>query len=371
MDGKRKVLVYKTEPPSIETVQKRGLGHPDALCDALAERISAAYARYCFEQFGVLIHYSIDGLSMAEGESRVEFGGGEMIKPIRLYLRGYFSAQFMDRKIPYLDIAKKVIYDYLNMVVPGLNAEKWVRVVDGTQIYGGPRGKYDLNNLVANHIYTVSAMYANSPAENCALRIEQKLNSPIYKQFRPGVSSDNKIVVIQNGNSADIAAYVSLISKHIHDADEMRAYIEGIKEDIRGAASTDRVRVDDIEVYSSVNPLHDGRALTVTGSSIESFNGCAVARSRYPVYHAAKIYAAVAHQISKRITNEENEVALVSLTSKVGWPISAPWHTDINLLSRKGNGIVPPAQSKRIEEIINDELGKTEETVNALMYGKA
>lgn len=370
MDGKRKLLIYKTEPPSIETVQKRGLGHPDALCDAIAERISAAYARYCFEQFGVLIHYSIDGLSMAEGESRVEFGGGEMIKPIRLYLRGYFTAQFMNRKIPYLDIAKKVIYDYLNMVVPGLNAEKWVRVIDCTQLYGGPRGKCDLDNLIANHMYTVSAMYAKSQTENCALRIEQKLNSPIYKQFRPCVSSDNKIIVIQNGNSADIAAYVSLISEHIHDADEMRANIEAIKEDIRGAASTDRVQVDDIEVYSSIDPLHDGRALTVTGSSVESFNGCAIARSRYPVYHAAKIYTAVAHQISKRITTEENEVAVVSLTSKVGWPISAPWHVDINILNSKGNGVIPPKQSNRIGDIINEELGKIEETVKAMMYGK-
>ena len=371
MSGGR-IIIYKTIPPGgLETVEKKGLGHPDAICDALAERISSAYARYCYENFDhTLIPYTIDGLTMDEGESKVEFGAGEMLKPIRLYLRGNFAAQFQSKKIPYMDVAKKTIYEYLEMILPKLDTRRWLRIIDATQAYGGPRAQYKIDELVANHMYTVSATYPPSPTENCALRIEQQLNSPIYKQSHPYIGADNKIIVVQNGNKVDIASYVSMISDQVPSADDLRANTETIKEDIRLAASTDRVKVEDIDVYTSVNPLHDGRVMTVTGSSIESYNGGAVGRSRYPVYHAAKIYAVVAYQIAKRIYNEEKVAACVKLTSKVGWPMSSPWRTDINLYSNQATTNVSQQLWKKVEEIAKAEFEKIEEVVKTLMYSK-
>jgi S-adenosylmethionine synthetase len=371
MSERSKIIIYKTVPQAgIETVEKRGLGHPDALCDALAEHVSAAFARYCFEQFGSIAHYNIEGLTMDEGESNVQFGGGEMIKPIRLHLRGSFPCQHDGKKIPYMDIAKETIYDYLKKVVPQLDAHKWVRIIDGTRAYGVARKTYDITNLVANHMYTVSATYPPYAAESCALRIEQKLNSPAYKKDHPYVGSDNKIIVVQNGNSVDIDSYVSMVSGNVADADALRSYTEVIKHDICEVAATDRVRVDEIGVYTSVNPLHDGRVMTVSGSSVESYNGCAIGRSRYPIYHAAKIYYALAYQISKRIYNEERVASAVKLTSKVGWAMESPWHTDINLLSDKGSGLISQPLLLRVEEIANEEFGHIEDIVKTLMYGK-
>jgi S-adenosylmethionine synthetase len=369
--GAGKLVIYKTCPQSgIETVEKRGLGHPDALCDALAEHISAAFARYCFEQFGALIHYNIEGLTMDEGESNVWFGGGEITKPVRLHIRGNFACQYLGKKIPYLDIAKQAIYDYLNKVVPELDARKWLRIVDGVRAYGGPRHMYKINELIANHMYTVSATYPPTPTESCVLRIEQKLNSPIYKAQHPYVGSDNKIIVIQNGNSVDISGYVSMISGKVADADALREYAEIIKDDVAKAATNDQIRVDDIEIYSGIDPLHDGRVMTVSGSSIESYNGCAIGRSRYSVYHAAKVYSALAYQISKRIFNEEGLASAVKLTSQVGWPMSSPWHTDINILGNKNQDMVGRTQKERIGAILEDEFGHIEDIVKNLMYGK-
>ena len=371
MSGSGKLIIYKTIPPAgIETIEKKGLGHPDALCDALAERVSAAYSRYCFENFGVLIPYSIDGLTMDEGETNVEFGGGVMVKPIRLYLRGSFAAQFMGKKIPYMDIAKKAIYEYLDMIVPRLEARRWVRVIDGTQAYGGPRETFAINRLAANHMYTVTAYYPPTVAESCALRIEQKLNAPIYKEQHPYIGSDNRVTVVRNGNSIDILAYVSMISECVPDNDTLRTYVEAVEKDIEAVAASDRIMVNKIDIYVSDNPLHDGRALTVTGSSIESYNGGAVGRSRYPVYHAAKIYSVVAYQISKRIFNEEKVAASVTLISKIGAPLNSPWHINVNIISDKNPNTISQPMFARAEEIVNDELGHIEEFVKTLMYGK-
>ena len=36
---------------SIELVERKGLGHPDSICDALAEELSRSLSRYCLAQW--------------------------------------------------------------------------------------------------------------------------------------------------------------------------------------------------------------------------------------------------------------------------------------------------------------------------------
>ena len=45
-----------------EVVETKGKGHPDNICDTLAEKISAAYSRYCVEHYGVVLRHMIDKL---------------------------------------------------------------------------------------------------------------------------------------------------------------------------------------------------------------------------------------------------------------------------------------------------------------------
>ncbi len=128
--------------------------------------------------------------------------------------------------------------------------------------------------------------------------------------------------------------------------------------------------VNDIDIYSSATPLLDGRAMTYSGSSVEIYNGAAVGRSRYPVYHAEKIYSVVAYRIAKRIFNEEHAPCMVELISKVGWPMDTPWRTIINLFSTMGNTSVSQSVWARAQEIAKDELEKVGEVVLNLMYDK-
>ena len=46
--------------PSIEMVERKGIGHPDTLCDALAETISTALCRYYLDHFGLILHHNVD-----------------------------------------------------------------------------------------------------------------------------------------------------------------------------------------------------------------------------------------------------------------------------------------------------------------------
>jgi len=44
----------------VEIVERKGLGHPDTLCDALAEELSLSLCRYYRERFGLILHHNVD-----------------------------------------------------------------------------------------------------------------------------------------------------------------------------------------------------------------------------------------------------------------------------------------------------------------------
>jgi S-adenosylmethionine synthetase len=44
----------------VELVERKGIGHPDTICDALVEAISHALSRMYLERSGVILHYNIE-----------------------------------------------------------------------------------------------------------------------------------------------------------------------------------------------------------------------------------------------------------------------------------------------------------------------
>lgn len=44
----------------IEMVERKGLGHPDTICDALAEALSIALSRFYLDRFGAILHHNVD-----------------------------------------------------------------------------------------------------------------------------------------------------------------------------------------------------------------------------------------------------------------------------------------------------------------------
>ena len=62
------------EEKDFEIVERKGVGHPDTLADALAEEISRVYSKYCLEKFGAVLHHNIDKLYIGAGWNTNSFG---------------------------------------------------------------------------------------------------------------------------------------------------------------------------------------------------------------------------------------------------------------------------------------------------------
>src|SRR5690606_39588302 len=75
-----------------EIVERKGLGHPDTLCDAIAERVSVSLSRYYLEHFGAILHHNVDKALICAGSASPRFGGGELLEPIDIFLGGRVTA---------------------------------------------------------------------------------------------------------------------------------------------------------------------------------------------------------------------------------------------------------------------------------------
>lgn len=66
----------------VEVVERKGLGHPDTICDALAENLSRNLCREYRDRFGAVLHHNVDKALLRGGTSAPAFGGGEILEPI-------------------------------------------------------------------------------------------------------------------------------------------------------------------------------------------------------------------------------------------------------------------------------------------------
>ena len=65
----------------IELVERKGIGHPDSVADALAEEVSKALCKMYKKEFGTVLHHNTDETQIAAGQASPKFGGGHIIDP--------------------------------------------------------------------------------------------------------------------------------------------------------------------------------------------------------------------------------------------------------------------------------------------------
>ena len=60
----------------VELVERKGVGHPDSICDAIMEAISVELCRAYLETFGRILHHNIDTGLLVSGRTAPRLGGG-------------------------------------------------------------------------------------------------------------------------------------------------------------------------------------------------------------------------------------------------------------------------------------------------------
>ena len=83
----RQVIISSLESvdDTVEVVERKGLGHPDTICDALADALSRGLCREYKQRFGAILHHNVDKALLCGGCAAAAFGGGTVTRPIDIY----------------------------------------------------------------------------------------------------------------------------------------------------------------------------------------------------------------------------------------------------------------------------------------------
>ncbi|MGE5128933.1 MAG: methionine adenosyltransferase [Sphingomonadaceae bacterium] len=361
----------------LEIVERKGLGHPDTVCDALAENLSQALSRFYLERCGAILHHNVDKALLCGGAARPAFGGGEVVAPIDIYLAGRATAEFESVTVPVEELAIEESRRWLRANLRHLDPERHVRI--------HPRIRPTSPDLAALFLRrrAAGAPLANDTSigvgyaplddlETAVLAVERRLNSFEVKAAHPEIGEDIKVMGTRSERELSLTVACALVGRHVASLEDYRAKKARVRE-LAAAAAGARAAV---EVNTADGDTADSVYLTATGLSAESGDDGQVGRGnrvngliapyrpmsleaaagKNPVTHVGKLYNLLANRVAHALVAEVASVREVYcyLVSRIGHPITEPQVMDLKLRLDDPESL--PALAPRVADIARTEL---------------
>lgn len=96
----------------LELVERKGIGHPDSICDAIAEEVSLALCREYLAVVGRVLHHNVDKSLLVAGHTQPRLGGGQVLAPMRLVLGDRATAAYQGHRFNVAEIVEASARDW-------------------------------------------------------------------------------------------------------------------------------------------------------------------------------------------------------------------------------------------------------------------
>lgn len=391
---KRNITISETTAVKInelpvEIVERKGIGHPDSLCDGIASEISREYSRWCQKNLGVLLHHNFDKVQLVAGEAKSDFGSGVMIKPIRIQIAGRGTREYNGRSVPVDTLAINTARNYLKKAVRNLDIDRHV-VIDCFAGHGSSDLTNTVNRIKANDTSFGVAHWPHSILEHLVYETSQYLNTNLL--FLYPIGEDTKVMGCRRGKEITLTCAVPFIGPEIHNAAK---YLELKKELTEKITAFARELVPaeitvTVDINHADNPGSGDYYITLTGTSAECGDDGQVGRGnrvtgfiapfrpssleatcgKNAISHVGLIYNVLALEIAKKLVAEVKDVeeASVYLLSQIGAPVSEPLVATavVRLNGKQLRGKI----SRGIHEVIDRSLAEVHKTTRDILDGK-
>ena len=352
------VAGHAVEDQAVEIVERKGLGHPDSICDGIAEHVSRALARAYLDRVGTVLHYNTDETQLVAGRAAPAFGGGEVLEPIYLLITGRATKQYGDRKIPADAIALRAAREYVERHFPflefGTDLVVDVKLGEGSGDLQQVFGEDGIQVPMANDTSFGVGHAPLTETERIVLETERRLNGR-YSDDTPAVGQDVKVMGKREGDRIDVTVAAAVVDRYVDDIDEYDAAVDGIREFVRRLAGDITDRAVEVHVNTADDYESGSIYLTTTGTSAEQGDDGSVGRGnranglitpnrsmsmeatsgKNPVNHIGKIYNLLATEVAGTVVEEVDGIReiRVRLLSQIGQPIDRPHVADASLVT--------------------------------------
>ncbi|WP_434521988.1 methionine adenosyltransferase [Halorubrum sp. AS12] len=380
------------EDQEVEIVERKGIGHPDSICDGVAESVSRALSQLYLDRVGKVLHYNTDETQLVAGRAAPAFGGGEVVEPIYILIVGRATKEYEGEQLPVDSTALAAARDYLSEAIPEL--EYGTDVVVDVKL---GEGSGDLQDVFGEETQEVpmandtSFGVGHAPlteTETIVHEAERALNTT-YHDDHPELGPDVKIMGKREGDRIDITVAAAMVDAYVDGLDEYDDAVASVREYVDDLAReyTDReVHVD----VNTADDYDDGSVyLTVTGTSAEQGDDGSVGRGnranglitpnrpmsmeatsgKNPVNHIGKIYNLLSTRVAESVTSEVDGIRdlQVRLLSQIGRPIDEPHVADAQIVTEEG--VALDDIQADVLDIVDRELADVTDVTRSVIEG--
>ncbi len=378
----------------VELVERKGLGHPDTICDALTETLSRNLCREYLNRYGEILHHNVDKALLHGGRAAPAFGGGAVLTPISIYLAGRAITDVGHDIVPVEEIAIEGSRTWARTNLHALDAQHHLRVHSlirpGSQDLRALFARQPSSQVVLANDTAIGVGYAPmSPLELLVLAIEGRINGRDRTRSHPGWGEDIKIMGVRTGSAVRLTVACAMIDRHLSHIADYLAETAAVKELVHALATEHGFPQCTVAVNAADNPASGAFYLTVTGTSAEAGDDGEAGRGnrvngliapyrpmileavagKNPVTHVGKIYNVLARDMAAQLVTSEPEITAAQclLLGEIGTPVTEPAMIHIRLTTRDG---VPLTQiERRVQEIARSCLSRVPDLVDAFVAG--
>lgn len=334
-----------------EFVERKGLGHPDSICDGIAEAVSRRLSQYYLEEFGHILHHNTDSVQLVAGTTEPAFGGGEIVDPIYVLISGRATTTVDGQDVPVDNLAVDAARDYVDATFDDLPADAVEFDPRIGETSADLKALFDEQGATRANDTSIGVGYAPlSDTERIVRELE-----PAIREEIPAVGEDVKVLGWRTDDELRLTVAAAVVSRHVATLEEYVDVVAQV-ENLASRYASDRTERD---VHVDVNAADDVDTetvyLTETGLSAEMGDDGNVGRGnrvnglitphrsmsleatagKNPVSHVGKLYNIVATKAAERVNQElDAEYTGVKLLSQIGAPVAEPQAIDVETTAR-------------------------------------
>jgi S-adenosylmethionine synthetase len=379
----------------VEIVERKGLGHPDSICDALAEQLSLSLCRFYEDRFGLVLHHNVDKALLWGGSASPAFGGGHVVKPFEFFIAGRATDAFKGVTVPIEEIAIEGAREWLRGHMHALDPE--ADMVFHTLVRPGSADLVELflrqrqTGIKLANDTSVGVGYAPlSELETIVYQVERYLNSREVKAAHLEIGEDIKIMGIRRGDVIRLTVGCAFVGRHVTDIQDYANKKRRVGEIVQDVAHRFTTRDVAVTVNAADNLAAESIFLTVTGTSAESGDDGEAGRGnranglitpyrpmtmesvagKNPITHVGKLYNLTAGLTAMALVDEIPDVvsAQCYLVSEIGRALNDPQVLDIKLRLQDPGSFASVSQYAK--EIVAAQISRIDTLWSDMIAGK-
>jgi S-adenosylmethionine synthetase len=375
-----------------EVVERKGLGHPDSVCDALVEAVSVELNAMYRQQIGTIPHYNIDKALLAAGQCDKNFGSGRVVRPMELIVGDRATFEVGGKALPVVDTVRNGVDRWVGANLPhvrfGFDLQVRHVLAAGSEELRGIFA--ETQAPVASNDTSATCGYAPlSPTEKLVLAVERYLNGKEFKATFPDTGQDVKVLAQREDERVAVTVAMPFLCGAI---DSEHTYFQ--RKEAVLAELVEHFSAQPLDITWRLNSLDRrgsgvaGVYLSVTGTSAEDADSGQVGRGnrvngliplsrpsgreaaagKNPVAHVGKIYNVLSQRLAELILERcpELQEVYVYLAARIGEPVDQPW-TAVQVVLPAGLSCADVRN--RVAEVVGAELARMPQFCEELIRG--